>query len=210
MQTPISSCVVAAWWSCGRQSFYFGVLEAKRRVSLTHSFPPNLNWQSCHSQCAHSPVSPEAPPDVFSFHLSFAGMWSCQQLCLNLRWWHHTTTSAPPEVTLLPYYSFILSAWWIMMLLPYLVCGGNHARASIAHSVAFHICASSLHTDLLPKLSTAGNPCERIQQTKFSLRSETLKTFHLQASFTQAQIVHPCDTHHKQMNMIMSSCTRIP
>lgn len=92
MQTPISSCVAEGWWRCGRQGFYFGVLEAKQGASSTHSFPPNLNWQSCHSQCAHSPVSPEAPPDVFSSHLSFLGMWWRQQLCPNLRWWHHTTT----------------------------------------------------------------------------------------------------------------------
>lgn len=57
--------------------------------------------------------------------------------------------SAPPEVTLLPYYSFIPSAWWIMMLLPYLVCCGNRARASIAHSVAFHLRAGSLLIHLL-------------------------------------------------------------
>lgn len=92
MQTCISSCVEEGWWRCGRQSFYFGVLEAKQRVSSTHSFPPNLNWQSCHLQCAHSPLSPEAPSDVFSSHLSFLGMWWRQQLCPNLRWWHHTTT----------------------------------------------------------------------------------------------------------------------
>lgn len=60
---------------------------------------------------------------------------------------------APPEVTLLPYYSFISSTWWIMMmLLPYLVCCGNHAHASTAHSVAFHLCAGSPLTDLLSTL----------------------------------------------------------
>lgn len=60
--------------------------------------------------------------------------------------------SAPPEVTLLPYYSFIPSAWWIIMLLPYLVCCGNHTHASIAHAVAFHLCACLLLIDLLSAL----------------------------------------------------------
>lgn len=60
--------------------------------------------------------------------------------------------SAPPEVTLLPYYSFLPSAWWIMMLLPYLVCCGNHAQASIAHSLAFRLCAVLLLIDLLATL----------------------------------------------------------
>lgn len=140
------------WWRCGRHSFYFEGLEAKQRLSSTHSFPPNLNWQSCHLQRAHSPVSREAPPDVFGSHLSLLGMWWRQQLCSNLCWWYHTATrrvSAPPEVTPLPYYSFTPSAWWIMMLLAYLGCRGDHAHASVAHSVAFHLCAASLRTDLL-------------------------------------------------------------
>lgn len=81
------------WWRCGRQSFYFRVFESSSLFALPLYFPPNLNWQSCHSQCAHSPVSPEAPPDVFSSHLSFLGMWWRQQLCPNLHWWHRTTTT---------------------------------------------------------------------------------------------------------------------
>lgn len=139
---------------CGRQRFYFGVFESSSRFALPLSFPPNLNWQLCHSQRTHSPVSPEAPPVVFSSHLSFLGMWWRQQLCPNLNWRYHTNRTGkfqpPPKVTLLPYYSFISSEWWIMMmLLPYLVCCGNQAHAWIAHSVAFHLCAGSLLADVL-------------------------------------------------------------
>ncbi len=93
MQTPISSCVAEGWWRCGRQSFYFGLFESSSLFALPLSFPPNFNRQSCHSQCAYSPVSPEAPPHAFSSHLSFLGMWWRQQLCPNLHWWHHTTTT---------------------------------------------------------------------------------------------------------------------
>lgn len=142
------------WWRCERQRFYFGVFESSSRFALPLSFPPNLNWQLCHSQRTHSPVSPEAPPVEFSSHLSFLGMWWRQQLCPNLNWRYHTNRTGkfqpPPKVTLLPYYSFISSEWWIMMmLLPYFVCCGNQAHAWIAHSVAFHLCAGSLLTDVL-------------------------------------------------------------
>lgn len=67
--------------SCWRQS---------REVSSTHCFPPNLDWQLCHLQHAHSPMSPE---DVFGSHLSFLGMWWRQQLYSNRRWWYHTATT---------------------------------------------------------------------------------------------------------------------
>lgn len=112
MQAHISSCVAGGWWRCGRQSVYSGVLEAKQRASSTLCFPPNLNWQSCHSQRARSPVSPGAPPDVFGSHLSLLGMWWRQQLCPNPGWWHHTTTtrSLSPAwghlIPLLQFYTF--------------------------------------------------------------------------------------------------------
>lgn len=77
----------------GGRASIFEVFESSSLFASPLSFPPNFNWQSCHSQCAHSPVSPEAPPHVFSSHLSFLGIWWRQQLCLNLHRRHHYTTT---------------------------------------------------------------------------------------------------------------------
>ena len=95
--------------------------------------------------------------------------------------------SVPPEVTLLPYYSFIPSAWWIMMmLLPYLC--GNHAHASNAHSVAFHLCAGSLFTlATLVRLMPRRNLLKSISFSNNNLFSGYFRLVH--ANITQWLVV---------------------
>lgn len=126
-------------------------LSVDALFALPLSFPPNLNWQSCRSQCTHSPVSPEAPPDVFSSHLSFLEMLWRQQLCPNLHWWHHTTTtrSFSPAwghpTPLLQFYTFSVMDNDVVALF-------SRSHISCSFSCISFMCWLASHIDLLVTL----------------------------------------------------------